>query len=501
MTKKPILILAFLILAPTGFAQVLTRGGELEVPIASDSAGGFWGLANREADHATVAMNDSGDVVIAYHTTRGDLPVAEIRQVEIAYYEYDTASDSWSFYERKLLGAPTESPLNPPFIQNYVKCERPDVVAVGDRFFVVWTRRYHDSTLGAENHPGVLECAWIEKGASSLNVLDSGTSGLGYELDVHETAGPNPVPFEVRECAGVPDAVVLNDPSGLPTVGVVYPSQTLFSPPMTNLGPREADLLFVSCSLSGTTISSTDPVTLNSDLPFNGSSAPGPGDSAGLYLPDLAPSPEENAFWLTYEIQKGCTPPPNCIPLGRVRLEYWKYLPGSGWEELAGRTFTGSAPKGRRRPMVSSFPDSGTIPKVAISFSLVEDPLDAEVVYEHWTYAPPAGPYNPNGLSRTAVPLGSGFQNTAADDRRPIPLIGSNFPSIARCYFNRNQLVGYYDLDSNSTNFLSSSSGPSSRPAVVFKEVSGAAPSNNVVLSWEASPIGGGPKRIWIRVD
>jgi len=507
--KKSLLFVFFLLWTPSeALSQTaqFSRGGEVLVPLESETTpGGIWGLSNREADHATVAMNSIGDVVVAYHTARGDFAGPDLKQVEIAFFEYDSVADNWTFLERKLVGSTIYSPLVTSFFQTRVKCERPDVIAVGDKFFVVWTRRYDKSTTGAEDEPAILECAWVEKIGGVVDVQGvPNNPGLGFNLDIHEVSGPNPVPFEIRECAGVPDAVVLNDSSGNPTVGVAYPAQTLFVPNGTASGQRKADMRFVTCSINASGITSTPPEVLRTDLPFNGTTSLNPGGSAGLYLPDLAASPDENAFWLTYEFQKACSPPPNCIPLGRVRLEYWKYIAGSGWEELAGRTFTSATPMTRRRPMVSSYPSgaAGDI-KVSIAFSKGVTAVDADVVFQQWVYTPPAGPLNPNGLVHAPVPAGtSGFPNSTASDQRPIPMHGRDYPLFNRCYFSQNQQIGFFDLDSNSMQFLGTSAGASGRPAVSFVQAPiGANPLDNVVLSWEAVPTGGSSKQIWLRVD
>ncbi len=81
-------------------ANDIARGfgaGSKEVPLATDgySLPNGVGPTDRLADHATVAMNENRDIVVAYHSRRDIFGLGGIKlnQVEIAYYEHDDVSD------------------------------------------------------------------------------------------------------------------------------------------------------------------------------------------------------------------------------------------------------------------------------------------------------------------------------------------------------------------------------------------------------------------------
>lgn len=473
------------------------RGGTFEIPLKGSQPSGPsspWGKEDRDADHAAIAMNDAGDVVVAYHTVRDDFSPT-LRQVEIAYFEYSTANDDWTLIDRSLVGDVHYSPL--AYSQLTVKCERPDVVAVGNKFFVVWTRRYDRSVAQPtqEEEPAVLECAWVELTGNGVEVYDGTPSiGDGFGLDFD---------YAIRECAGTPDAVVLKQaPLADPTVGIVYPRQIDFG----DLGPnpdntRLFELALVTCSLdSNNQPSGSQSVTLlRSQLPYDGPT----GNAAGLVLPDLAPSSEENAFWLTYEAQE--VVPPNVV--GAIRLEYWA-LNGT-WSMEFGRNFKTINPMVdiiRRRPMVASLPGSGSPEMVSIAFNKTKPGSDSDVIYEQWQYDP-SGPL----FSKAPVPLNHQFIPEAYNEGKPSPLHGPQSPFFRRCYFRADGAGGpgdplddgiaYYDL--NTDGFVQvHTSDTAARPAVAFGEVNG---QNTVALTWEEvlfpSSTGPDKKRIVIMFE
>jgi len=143
------------ICALSGLPQVqgsnLTRTAPInfhQVPLAGS------GPPNRNYDHATVAMNSERDIVVAFHSTLS----STLKQVEIAAYQHQPG-DTWTYLGTEIVGSTGFDPLqlsSNPQNPDPVKCERPDVVAVGDRFFVVWTRRYQ-GFAGYTNEPAVLE--------------------------------------------------------------------------------------------------------------------------------------------------------------------------------------------------------------------------------------------------------------------------------------------------------------------------------------------------------
>lgn len=101
-----------------------------------------------KADHATVAINDTGDILIAYHAntaTSGE------KQVEVAHYTLAPASGILTHTSTEVIGGVGGFGQDPLGLGGLIKCERPDVIAVGDMFFVTWTRIYDTA-----NKPSVL---------------------------------------------------------------------------------------------------------------------------------------------------------------------------------------------------------------------------------------------------------------------------------------------------------------------------------------------------------
>ncbi|MDP6963477.1 MAG: hypothetical protein QGF46_04850 [Planctomycetota bacterium] len=97
-------------------------------------------LANRDADHAVIAVNRYGDVVVANHTSVGMHSKAVEANVITPIGR--SATDGFSLHNTILVGDPT---LN-IFSSGADSCTKPDVEALSDNSFVlVWSR--HDLSL------------------------------------------------------------------------------------------------------------------------------------------------------------------------------------------------------------------------------------------------------------------------------------------------------------------------------------------------------------------
>ncbi len=377
------------------------------------------------------------------------------------------------------------------------------MIAAGSRFYVTWTRRYDRNMPDQQLEPAVLECAWIQWNGASYSIYNNSLPiGRGVILDID---------YKVRECAGVPDAVLLDPGSATtdPTVGVVYPHQTDIGDvdPVTFLPPgdnnRRCDLRLVVTSLNSANVipPPAPPVALVTNIQFNGDSAPFGMESAGLILPDCAPGQRDPVtlayrFWLAYEEQFQV--PGSAVPDGRIRLQLWEQNSGN-WGTLATHTFgQASAQYVRRRANVSSHPETaGGMDLVSIAFSKSNTPGNGEVVHEEWRYDPV------QGLYKVVWTPGTGFVNTLDDDIRPIPLHGRTTPLVRRVLVDRNESpcqILQYDLDTNSTQVKRSSTNGLGRPAVGYRAGAGSVP-DDVALTWEEKPAGLSYFRIFLRVD
>ena len=498
MTSQPMnntltyLLSLFLIISSTAAAQtqIAPRDGEFTIDLQTGVVPGTslqWGPLARAADHATVAMNDDGDILVVYHSNRNDfLPaLPSMLQIELAYFEFNQgatpALDTWEMISQQLVGSIEYSPL--PYNQVFVQCERPDVVTDGDQFFVAWTRRYNpDIDPLQEESPAIIECAIVEKSGSTVLVHNdsliapTNPYGLGHQLTQE---------FAARDCLGVADAVVLKQSAGNdPKFGVIYPSQTDFAdidtPPDTT---REFDLNLVTCSIDSSDLLTTDgPFTLQSGVKFNGPTLPGGGTAQGLILPDAAPTDTINDFWMTFETQVVHPQSQNIV--GGVRLMYIKYDSVTGWNVDATKNFVTNNPPSlflNRRPHISSLPGVSSNEEVSIVFNYVPSQAGAaiaDVFCEQWEYSG-------GGLQRLVA---QAFPNDPNEsDGKPTILHGPANPLLRQCYFGRSNALtnsgGIFYHDSQASSVVKDSqSSTADRPATAYQLLG---TEHTVALTWE----------------
>jgi hypothetical protein len=412
-----------------------------------------------KADHATVAINDIDDILIAYHANTVN---SGEKQVEVAHYKLDPISGVLTHTSTEVIGGVGQDPLG---LGGLIKCERPDVIAVGDMFFVTWTRIYD-----AVNKPSVLECAWIKYDVTNgLQVYSGQTStGLGYALDSD---------FDVQECAGVADAFVVSESGGILSAGVVYSHQTKMSDPggtPPDLTRRfDMRLALSEFNINQNTLSAVAPETIISNIRFDGDT----GNSAALILPDAVRGVAADEFWLTYEAQIES----GSAVQGKVRLSYVKKnIVGNSWAPQATYVFGTTTAQVLRRPMLFNHKD--TPRNVSIAFSLPLSPTTLDVHFSSWAY------HSPGFLSQELV---SNQFNNVSNENRPIPL---NATGYKRCYFKRSGQILYYDQDTDQDVGVSSSSGGDAfRPAVAMYR---GATDDYIATTWEE----GSPARVWVLV-
>lgn len=510
-----ILLLAipsFEISALADISQTWSRDSQLEIPLKADFATGNWGEIDRKADHAVVAINSAGDVLEVCHTDRNTYaPPLLLKQVEFAFFEFAAGPDRWTLLDQKVIGSVNHSPLLQFYPQVNVKCERPDVVAVGDWFFAVWTRIYDRNGDGGilyglpgdqTKEPAVLECAWIKKSGGTTQVYTNGLpAGLGFELD-RDISGGN---FWARECAGCPDAVVLSNPPGGPwTVGVVYPHQTKFGDFNEQTGSpggdskRRFELRFLLCTINSAGVISVThcpPIVPSvAGQPLSGIRFDGPADAAGLILPDVAPGSVPWRFGLAYEEQFSTS----AVTSGRIQLQTWDATDATGLVMLESHSFGDlTTPAFMRRANISSYPSAFPGEDVfAIAFGRKVPGGDADVIYEEWSLT--------NGAHQISWNPGLGWDNDG-DDRKPVPLLGrqlSPTTHFGRSYADRAVSptacdLLKYDLASDTRVQINTFDGLQ-RPAAayLFDGVN-----DNVALTWEQGVAGQTFTRVWLRME
>ncbi|MGB0953567.1 MAG: hypothetical protein ACPG31_10085 [Planctomycetota bacterium] len=498
MLKRLLILLLCCTCGVGVYAQTtLTRsipGPFQEVPVASAA-----GPVDRETDHATVAMNRQRDIAVAYHASRPDITGSgNMKQVEVALFAWQ-GNEQWEHVDTVVVGAIGHDPLH--YGKDFVKCERPDIIAVGDRFFVVWTRRYQGAEFQRE--PAVLECAWIgvdDVGDFAIYNNDF-PIGRGVPLDAHDSIlGQRD--FWVKDCAGVPDAVVLSGQGGAgqQEVAVIYPHQTEFTADPS--GDRSFEQRLVTCSLDDQGhVARGDYKLLHTDIPFDGPMSPNLAVVPGLILPDAAPSPETDAFWLAFEWQTmefG-------LEHGRVQLEYWQRVAGE-WirhDSVGFRSPTIPIFKSRlrRRPNLDSLPVPGQTPEAILAFNKVDPhPLPgadgstnvvlSEVQFDGQAITATSG----NG---TWWPNGSAF-----DDGKPVPMVSRPGSGLPTCFAGRteDQIPGRTIIAENLMEMDTGNFAMVARPSVAYRFLPGAAFPDYVAMSLEKRLTPGGILRVWIGV-
>lgn len=380
----------------------VSRGFQFEIPLTVDNltGPGSWGNGAHVADHAVVAMNSEKDILVAYDTNRPDLG-QNVSQIEVAMFHF-IANDSWEYRGNILLGDAHVDSLG--YGVPLIRCERPDVVAAGSAFLVHWTRRY--TTL--PNHPAAQECAWIQwdQGSQSFKSYTNlpPASGQGFVFDKD---GLNGLSLWVKECAGVPDAVLLDDSTSVVTAGIVYLHQKNFSGGSSLI--RDFQMRFATTAFDtanpGVPFTTTSQINLITTVRFDGPD----NDSAGLILPEVAEGSTKDRFILAYEEQLE-TAPGSGSYFGRIALHRVDWIGGT-WSSQQSHTF-GSATGtllSRRRPMIDAYRAASLAAGkelVSIAFNRINPTVgDADVVYEEWAMDPV------NGAYRVLWPSGIGWDN------------------------------------------------------------------------------------------
>ncbi len=199
------LFAAAVCLPGVGLSQTSVNANEL-VELATHAP------VDAQADHAVVAVNQTGDILVAWSSAIYPRPhaLADKRRVEAAFFRR-TSTDTWDMYPTQILGEAEDANLpggNPVFPAGDI-CRKADVIAVGDDFLLAWQRIEDTNTPN-----GRIECSYIEIPASGdmqPHLLDP--SGIGYVLDPAvdcRTAGamvdlayqPNaPTPFYATYCS------------------------------------------------------------------------------------------------------------------------------------------------------------------------------------------------------------------------------------------------------------------------------------------------------------
>lgn len=284
-----------------------------------------------DADHATVAVNSSGDVFVAWSALRTDLNPPTL-QVEGAYLRY-LGAGTWEIPQ--VGGSAGHWVLGDPMAGVYgaapEPCRKPDVTAMGSDFAVTWPR---SNAAGTQSR---LEIVRIVVTGSGPPAVDGLAPGVGHVVD----------PAVDAESAGVmPDLVTLA--AGPAKAGVVYADAEAQSPPY-----REFDVRYARVDFGATPPVVEGPMVLVDDLPCDDSRISGE-PAGGRVLPDVV-SDDLGSLVLSYETYVRAGHQGAAQDEGRV-VASWFANGSSGTPSLlASRSFGGRQPSDLvRRPNLAA---------------------------------------------------------------------------------------------------------------------------------------------------
>lgn len=369
MLRKTLYSLSFLLMMSAGLSAQNSFGTThtIELPISD-----FPAIANpnRAADHATVAINSNKDIFVAYHTTRS-LDGAQYNQAEGVFIDYNSDTNDWKIPDEEdvyTLGIPEAASCPTAGYFPYASCDKPDVVAVGDRFLVVWTR-FWKHEIDADIIAWI-EAAWLwkenDKVEYSPSSIEHGRGSIVHSRDY----------FSVGISRGVPDAVALefDENTEFYKGGVVYVEQTTETPPL------RFNINFSEIMVTGSINSYSDYGSVVSDIPFYLSGSQSHEYlTKGYILPDVVKS-RSGRLALVHEMCENVSGD----PLYLIRLHILDR--GINWLSLDYLEFETNSTYIHRRPNISSDPQETTGDRVSVAWYNREiDNLLAEknVDYRH----------------------------------------------------------------------------------------------------------------------
>ena len=424
--------------------------------------------SNDDADHGAVAINSAGDLLCVFSAERTDLAAGAF-QVEACFLPYQGAG-TWSAPNSSANAFLLGSAKARAFGLDYEACRKPDVIAVGSDFFVVWPRSSGDRTQHR------LEMARLRpNGAGSLTV-DAPAAGVGYVVDPQ---------IDGNEAGIMPDLAEI--PGSNTAIAVVYVDDELQAPPL-----REFDLRFLRADFATLPPAGDGPYVLVDDLPFDDSPFGG-SPIGGEVLPDVVRDDFGNRV-LAYENFQQAGHGGAGITDGRARLA-WFADPGSGPPTLLASHLiqAGSKSEPVRRPnLAASRMDAANTVTVACVTASTQQPAPDILYYEAaW-----------NGTAIALTDLGYPSSATRADSMA-IPAHGA---SLRACLGIRGggghaRLVAFLETPPSGLRLIPSQSMPW-RPSLDLLEPAPAGAGANLVLpiTYEA-PVAGGDIRVFLRVD
>ena len=419
-------------------------------------------MGGSTCDHATVAVNDRGDIFAAWSSALSVSGVGT-RRVEGIYIPRKSAIN-WGRPDPAnlfLLADPALALVD----GSPDRCFKPDVVGVGDNFVVAWPR------ISTATEDAWLEVARIVIDPLGNPSVDSPGPGQGYAVDPRVFGGK----------AGLMPDLVRITINGFEkdVAGVVYAHENYSD----GAGAYGYELRSVMADFRQAAPVFGTPEVLVSDIRVDDSVI---GTTGGRVLPDVV-ADDHRHLVLAWEDYREAGSGSARQARGQIHVRRFEMDIGGGFQELESLTFWGANPGTlQRRPNLaaSRYDSSNT---VSLAWMEVFDPAgEADSYYLELDFLGGEfpGPVDVRDLS---------FPNTAdASDTRPLPVHGENNRICLADYVQNGAesvIRGYQAEPTVGTITLDLGVRGPRRAATNLWEVGGVGPGANILpLVFEAHP-------------
>jgi len=435
-----------------------------------------------EADHATVAINDRGDICVAWHvqavgSTQRQVEAAVIPRGQLYRWSFPSQLHTFS------LGDPSLAILD-----LLEECQKPDIVAIGSSFMICWPR------VDLVNNRARLEGALIvQDSATGIWSVNQPQTGEGWVLDEPNPANSH---FLTPGNAGVmPDLVTRS--TRAETATVVYAHETASLGQGSNL-QLDYDLRCLDVDWS------TTPPTLGPVMVFAQTYVD--GDAAGInlggrVLPDVIEDDFSNLICAFEEHivigHGGAQAETSAVRVIRFREDFGNLL------VLDDVDFTTSPNSGlrMRRPNLAA---SRIDPLNTASLAWMRFPViggDRDISYLELDFQ---GQHTGGNI----VVTNNSFPNISnRSDDLPVVLHDSGFRGLVFSSYlplsSRNVLGLFGNTKPNPTELFTASTSPL-RPAADLRPLPNSQPgspwSRLSAITWEAKENSSAPTQIYLRI-
>lgn len=298
-----------------------------------------------EADHATLAINDQGDVLVVWHsqTKVAGVPCRQVEGVLLPYQgglQWEVPAGSGVL----LLGDPALA-----LVDTVDTCTKPDVVSVGTNFMVTWPR---GQAVGSG--PDRLEVVMVEVLPGGIASVLAPSPGEGYVADSN---------FEKGSGGGMPDLARVGANTGaLDRALIAYGHESFAS----GGGEFEFDLRLVHVDFSAGSPVFDGPHDLVTAVPVDDFPNGGPG--GGKLVPDIVEH-KNKRYVVAYESYFRAGHQGAVTKEGWMNVMNFQFQTGSGITHLDDARYNAFDPSHRqRRPNLATSLVDGDDGSVSLSW-------------------------------------------------------------------------------------------------------------------------------------